>query len=371
VLAATEDLAQPIISAYQRHGLIEQAQVNLNEPTRLSFDEKGTEHLLADLEQIRVSETDALEDPPIEQSDNTLVRLINTMIVEANSQGASDIHIEPQPGRGKLRVRFRLDGVLKPYLELPHTYRNALVARIKIMCDLDISERRRPRTARSTSPVSSRPAPSSCAWPPSRPTTVWRMWCCACWRPTRPCPHREAGPVAAQPAGPEGGDQPPLRPGAVRGPHRLGQDHHAALGPQLHQHARAQDLDGRGPGGNHPGRPAPGAGQPQDRLDLAKALRAFLRADPDVIMVGEIRDEETASIAIESSLTGHLVMSTLHTNSAAETVTRLLDMGLDPSTSPTPCWPCWPSAWCAACARTAAAPSRRPRTGSMNCWTTT
>ncbi len=85
------------------------------------------------------------DETPIEQSDNSLVRLINTMILEAKQGGVSDIHIECQPGTQKVQVRFRRDGVLKPYIELPHTYRSALVARIKIMCDLDISERRKPQ----------------------------------------------------------------------------------------------------------------------------------------------------------------------------------------------------------------------------------
>jgi type II secretory ATPase GspE/PulE/Tfp pilus assembly ATPase PilB-like protein len=277
-----------------------------------------------------VSETDALEDPPIEQSDNTLVRLINTMIVEANSQGASDIHIEPQPGRGKLRVRFRLDGVLKPYLELPHTYRNALVARIKIMCDLDISERRRPRTARSTSPVSSL-LPHRAA------------------RGHHPDQQRSGG-CGAAPAGVQQGPAPIEKLGLS--PHNL-----LALKEAINRpYGLVLCVGPTGSGKtttlhsalsciNTPERKIWTAEDPVEitqvglrqvqvnpKIDwtFAKALRAFLRADPDVIMVGEIRDEETASIAIESSLTGHLVMSTLHTNSAAETVTRLLDMGLDP-----------------------------------------
>jgi hypothetical protein len=103
--------------------------------------------LLASLEQQHRSDSRSGddEDAQIEQSDNSLVRLINSMIQEAQSQGASDIHIECPPGREKVRIRFRKDGQMRPYLELPHTYRSALVARIKIMCDLDISERRKPQ----------------------------------------------------------------------------------------------------------------------------------------------------------------------------------------------------------------------------------
>ncbi len=85
------------------------------------------------------------DEAAIEQSDNSLVRLINNMIIEAHKEGVSDIHIESYPGREKIRIRFRKDGVLRTYLELPPSYRSALIARIKIMCDLDISERRKPQ----------------------------------------------------------------------------------------------------------------------------------------------------------------------------------------------------------------------------------
>jgi type II secretory ATPase GspE/PulE/Tfp pilus assembly ATPase PilB-like protein len=91
---------------------------------------------------------------------------------------------------------------------------------------------------------------------------------------------------------------------------------------------------------------------------FAKALRAFLRADPDVIMVGEMRDVETAGIAVEASLTGHLVLSTLHTNSAPETVTRLLDMGMDPFNFADSLLVCWRSVWCVVCARAVGWPNR-------------
>ena len=145
----------------------------------LSFgdgDGAAADKLLANLEQQQPG-ADAREDEtPIEQSDNSLVRLINTMILEARQQGVSDIHIECQPGKDKVRVRFRRDGVLKPYIELPHTYRSALVARIKIMCDLDISERRKPQDGKINFAAGCRASGSSCAWPPSPPPTGWRTW---------------------------------------------------------------------------------------------------------------------------------------------------------------------------------------------------
>src|SRR5579862_4603896 len=111
-------------------------------------ENQGTDSLLAALELPGdVSHATPIDenDGAVEQSDSSLVRLINSMIVEAHTQGVSDIHIETRPGREKVKVRFRVDGLLRPYLELPHTYRSALVARLKIMCDIDISERRRPQ----------------------------------------------------------------------------------------------------------------------------------------------------------------------------------------------------------------------------------
>jgi hypothetical protein len=109
-----------------------------------------------------------------------------------------------------------------------------------------------------------------------------------------------------------------LRPVLRLRPDRLRQDHHAAFGARLPQHARYQDLDRRRSGRNHPEGPAPGADEPKAGLDFATIMRAFLRADPDIIMVGEMRDKETVAIGIEASLTGHLVFATLHTNSAPE-----------------------------------------------------
>ena len=112
---------------------------------------------------------------------------------------------------------------------------------------------------------------------------------------------------------------------------RLRQDHDAAFGARLPQHAGHEDLDRRGSGGNHAARPAPGADESRRRgSTFAVAMQAFLRGDPDIIMVGEMRDKETVATGIEASLTGHLVFATLHTNSAPESIMRLLDMGMDP-----------------------------------------
>jgi type II secretory ATPase GspE/PulE/Tfp pilus assembly ATPase PilB-like protein len=270
------------------------------------------------------------DDSAIEQSDNSLVRLINTMIIEAHSQGVSDIHIETYPGREKLKIRFRRDGVLQPYLELPHTYRNAMIARIKIMCDLDISERRKPQDGkinfarfsaqhRLELRVATIPTNNGLEdvvlrlLASSKPMPLDRIGLAP--------PNLEALKTAvARPygmvlcVGPTGSGKTTTLHSALSYINTPERKIWTAEDPVEITQAGLRQV------------------QVNPKIDwtFAKALRAFLRADPDVIMVGEIRDQETAEIAVEASLTGHLVLSTLHTNSAPETITRLLDMGMDP-----------------------------------------
>ncbi|MFT7724182.1 MAG: ATPase, T2SS/T4P/T4SS family [Roseateles sp.] len=270
------------------------------------------------------------EEPAIEQSDNSLVRLINSMIIEASGQGVSDIHIETYPGKEKLKIRFRRDGVLQPYLELPHTYRNAMIARIKIMCDLDISERRKPQDGKINfakfSPqhrlelrVATIPTNNNLE------DVVMRLLASS-----KPIPLARIGLSPPNLAALQAAVARPYGMVLCVGP--------TGSGKTTTLHSALAHI-------NTPDRKIWTAEDPVEitqaglrqvqvnpRIDwtFAKALRAFLRADPDVIMVGEIRDQETAEIAVEASLTGHLVLSTLHTNSAPETITRLLDMGMDP-----------------------------------------
>ncbi len=296
---------------------------NGNQPTATS------DQLLESLElEVKDDASDGLGQ--IEQSDNSLVRLINTIIIEAHSQGASDVHIETHPNKRKVRIRLRKDGRLVPYMELPHTYRNAIVSRIKIMCELDISERRKPQDGKIDFAKFS-PQHKLELRVATIPTfngaedVVMRLLSSA-----KPLPLDQLGLT------PENHGM--LRE-AIERPHGLV----LCVGPTgsgktTTLHSVLQHI-------NTPDRKIWTAEDPIEisnpdlrqvqvnaRIDwtFAKALRACLRADPDVIMVGEIRDQETAQVAIEASLTGHLVLSTLHTNSAAETVVRLLDMGMDP-----------------------------------------
>ena len=295
----------------------------------LDFDVAGTSELLQTLEK-EVSAPQAVSEAPIEQSDNSLVRMINSMIVEAHREGVSDIHIESYPGQEKTRIRFRRDGLLHTYLELPPSYRNAIVARIKIMCDLDISEKRNPQDGKINfakySPqhrielrVATIPTNNGLE------DVVMRILASA-----KPIPMDRLGLSPENLAQLTRAVERPYGMVLCVGP--------TGSGKTTTLHSALMHI-------NTPERKIWTAEDPVEitqsglrqvqinpRIDwtFAKALRAFVRADPDVIMVGEIRDEETAKTAIEASLTGHLVLSTLHTNSAPETVTRLLDMGMDP-----------------------------------------
>ena len=296
----------------------------------IDFDSDDAGKLLESLEREQMERARSEDDKQIEQSDNSLVRLINQMIVEAHAQGVSDVHIESHPGREKVKIRFRKDGVLHPYLELPHNYRSAMVARIKIMCDLDISERRKPQDGKINfakfSPshkvelrVATIPTHSGLE------DVVLRLLTSA-----KPIPLDGLGLSARNLAALKEAAERPYGLVLCVGPTGSGKTTtlHSALShinvPERKIWTAEDPIEITQPGLRQV--------QVNPKIDwtFAKALRAFLRADPDVIMVGEVRDTETAQMAIEASLTGHLVLSTLHTNSAPETVTRLLDMGMDP-----------------------------------------
>ncbi|MEJ7137369.1 ATPase, T2SS/T4P/T4SS family [Amphibiibacter pelophylacis] len=329
VIAQTGTLDSAIDATYERFKLksaVIMGGMPGNEP---EMPDSGA--LLARLEQEKDdgpgNDTD---DRTIEQSDNSLVKLINSMILEAHGQGVSDIHIECRPGREKVQIRFRKDGRLKNYLELPHTYRNALIARLKIMCDLDISERRKPQDGKINF-AKFIPGQAIELRLASIPTSnglediVMRILASA-----KPVPLEKLGLSPRNLRELQAATERPYGMVLCVGP--------TGSGKTTTLHSALSYI-------NTPDRKIWTAEDPVEitqaglrqvqvnpKIDwtFARALKAFLRADPDVIMVGEIRDSETASIAVEASLTGHLVMSTLHTNSAPETVTRLLDMGMDP-----------------------------------------
>ncbi|ANQ86487.1 GspE/PulE family protein [Azoarcus olearius] len=271
----------------------------------------------------------SLSDDVNAAADNELVKLVNKVIIDAYKQGASDIHVEPRPGKEKTLIRFRKDGTLVPYIEVPASYRNPLITRIKIMCDLDISERRRPQDGkikfRKYAPLDIELRVATVPTAGGTEDVVMRILA-----HSEPLP---LGELALSPRNLERLRETITKPYGVFfvcGPTGSGKTTtlHSILGyintpetkiwtiedpVEITQKGLRQVQVNRKAG-----------------LDFATMMRAFLRADPDVIMVGEMRDEETVSVGIEASLTGHLVLSTLHTNSAPESVIRLLDMGMDP-----------------------------------------
>jgi type II secretory ATPase GspE/PulE/Tfp pilus assembly ATPase PilB-like protein len=276
-----------------------------------------------------MEEAIAAAPPQIKESDNVLVRLVNKIILDAYEDSVSDIHIESMHGTEATRVRFRKDGRMFPYSEIPANFRNALISRIKIMSRLDISEKRHSQDGKinfkefGPAQIELRVV--------TMPTTegyediVMRIL---------------AAPKAVLL------DDISLAPYVLNGLKKLSARPHGLLfvcgptgsGKTTTLHAMLGHI-------NTPDRKIWTVEDPieitqqglrqvqvQAKIDwtFAAVLRSFMRADPDVIMVGETRDPETAKIVIEASLTGHLVFSTMHTNSAVESVVRLLDLGLDP-----------------------------------------
>lgn len=262
-------------------------------------------------------------------ADNELVKLVNKIIIDAYNQGASDIHIEPYPERGKTEIRFRKDGTLVNYIEVPPSYRNALTARIKIMCDLDISEKRKPQDGKikfkKFGPLDIELRVATIPSAGGMEDIVMRILAAG-----KPIPLDKLGLSDWNNKKLKELVEKPYGLFFVCGPTGSGKTTtlHSALGYINKPETKiwtAEDPVEITQKGLRQVQVNKKAG-----LDFAMVMKAFLRADPDVIMVGEMRDKETVSTGIEASLTGHLVFATLHTNSAPESIVRLLDMGMDP-----------------------------------------
>lgn len=262
-------------------------------------------------------------------SENELVKLVNKIIMDAYRMGVSDIHIEPFPGREKTKIRFRKDGSLMPYIEIPASYRNALVTRIKIMCDLDISEKRKPQDGkikfRKFAPLDIELRVATLPSAGGLEDVVMRILAAG-----EPIPLEKMNFASRNLQQLKSIISKPYGLFFVCGP--------TGSGKTTTLHSILKHL-------NTPETKIWTAEDPVEitqkglrqvqvnvkaGLTFATVMKSFLRADPDVIMVGEMRDRETTSIGIEASLTGHLVFATLHTNSAPESIIRLLDMGMDP-----------------------------------------
>ncbi|QKQ28354.1 type II secretion system ATPase GspE [Candidatus Reidiella endopervernicosa] len=266
------------------------------------------------------------EDLMESEDDAPIIRLINALLTEAVKEGASDIHIEPFENR--LVVRFRIDGVLRQVIEPQRVLAPLLVSRIKVMAKLDIAEKRLPQDGRISLRVAGRPVDVRVSTLPSGhgERVVLRLL------------DKQAGRLDLEQLGMLAASRDSLdslihKPHGiilVTGPTGSGKTTTLYAALSRLNAARRNIMTVEDPIEYY----IDGIGQTQvnTKVDMsfARGLRAILRQDPDVVMVGEIRDLETAEIAVQSSLTGHLVLSTLHTNTAAGAVTRLRDMGVEP-----------------------------------------
>lgn len=262
-------------------------------------------------------------------ADNELVKFVNKIIVDAYNQKASDIHIEPLPGKLKTGIRFRIDGTLVPYVEVPAHFRQAMVTRLKIMCDLDISERRKPQDGKikfkKYGPLDIELRVATIPSAGAVEDVVMRILAAG-----EPIPMDKLGLTKHNRTNLEKTVSKPYGLFYVCGPTGSGKTTtlHSILKflntpeTKIWTAEDPVEITQRGLRQVQVNKKA--------GIDFALVMRAFLRADPDIIMVGESRDKETVSMGVEASLTGHLVFSTLHTNSAPESITRLLDMGMDP-----------------------------------------
>ena len=262
-------------------------------------------------------------------ADNELVKFVNKVILDAYNQRASDIHVEPLPGKAKTGIRFRVDGGLQPYIEVPAQFRQALVTRLKIMCDLDISEKRKPQDGKikfkKFGPLDIELRVATIPTAGGVEDVVMRILAAG-----EPIPLEKLGltphnrerleKTVSKPyglfyvCGPTGSGKTTTLHSILKFLNRPDTKIWTAEDPvEITQKGLRQVQINKKAG-----------------IDFATVMRAFLRADPDIIMVGESRDRETVAMGVEASLTGHLVFSTLHTNSAPESIVRLLDMGMDP-----------------------------------------
>ena len=311
-IEAAEVLAQRISAAY--------AQSESSAATVISEVE-------SDIDLSRMMQAlPAIEDLLETSDDAPIIRMLNALLTQAARDGASDIHIEPYERHSS--VRFRVDGSLRDVVQPNRALHAALISRLKIMADLDIAEKRLPQDGRISLRIGTRSVDVRVSTLPSAygERAVLRLL------------DKSGGTLSLESVGMQGAV-------LARFEHLVKQPHGIVLvtgptgsGKTTTLYAALQKLDTRSQNIMTVEDPIeyelPGVGQTQVNakidLDFAKALRAILRQDPDVIMIGEIRDFETAQIAIQASLTGHLVLATLHTNDAASAVTRLGDMGIEP-----------------------------------------
>jgi general secretion pathway protein E len=278
-----------------------------------------------DLERL-LQDVPATSDLLADEATQPVIRMVNALLLQALAERASDLHFEPYESRSV--VRFRVDGVLRDVVEPPRALHAALVSRLKIMASLDIAEKRLPQDGRIALKLGGRSVDVRVSTLPTGPgeRVVLRLL------------DRDAARLDLTALGMSEATRARVDR-IIREPHGIllvtgptGSGKTTTLYAALSRLPRGSvnmmtvedpieyALDGV----------AQTQVNPRIELDFARSLRAILRQDPDVIMIGEIRDLETAQIAVQASLTGHLVLATLHTNDAASAVTRLADMGVEP-----------------------------------------
>jgi type II secretory ATPase GspE/PulE/Tfp pilus assembly ATPase PilB-like protein len=265
----------------------------------------------------------------VSETDSLLAKLVNKIIYDAWTRRASDIHIEPSEGKEDIFVRMRIDGCCEIYEKLPYRYKYSIPSRLKIMADLDISEKRKPQDGKidfkKFGPADIELRLATMPTVGGMEDVVLRVL-----NNSEPVEYKHLGLTERNMREFNRAVHQPYGLILVVGPTGSGKTTtlHSAIATINSPKVKIWTVEDpveitqqglRQVQVNH-----------RIGLTFATALRSFLRLDPDVIMVGEMRDEETAAIAVEASLTGHLVFSTLHTNSAPETLTRLLEMGIDP-----------------------------------------
>jgi type IV pilus assembly protein PilB len=297
-------------SAIRRYGQFDQSAENIvSEATSQAADDAK------DLDAM----PSAVEEAPI-------VRLVNLLITQAVSDRASDIHIEP--AERDLRIRYRIDGVLHEVMRSPKNIQNGLISRLKVMADINIAERRVPQDGRVGLVVGGKAVDLRMA---TLPTVFGEKIVIRILDKTSALLKLEQlGFQEGSYELYEEGFRKPYGTVLVTGPTGSGKSTtlYATLNiinsPERNIITVEDPVEYRLPGVNQM------QVNPKAGLTFSTALRSILRADPDVVLIGEIRDRETALIATEAALTGHLVLSTLHTNDAASAITRLIEMGVEP-----------------------------------------
>ena len=269
---------------------------------------------------------DALELGFVSAGDGPVVRLVGSILERAVGEGASDVHVEPRAG--ETRVRYRVDGVLRGMMSVPAGLHGGVVARIKVLADLDIAERRMPQDGRISVKLGSSRADLRVATLPTvfGEKVVLRLLDAANVEVDLRRLGFETGMLRAY----EKVFRRPYGTILVTGP--------TGCGKSTTLYATLGELDGAEKNIVTVEDPVeyrmPGINQvqvnPKVGLGFASGLRSILRSDPDVVMIGEVRDRETARTSIEAALTGHLVLATLHTNDAPSAIARLTDMGVEP-----------------------------------------